>query len=137
MSKITKVFVLLFLLAIYPCISQEKQNDLPFKNPSLSVDERVADLISRLTLEEKVNQLMNNTAAINRLGIPPYSYWNEALHGVGRSGVATVFPQAIGLGATFDKDLAYRVSSAISDEARALHNAAKAKGYHKQYGGLT
>ncbi|HEX9151173.1 MAG TPA: glycoside hydrolase family 3 N-terminal domain-containing protein, partial [Flavobacterium sp.] len=66
--------------------------------------------------------MMNNTAAIERLGILPYSYWNEALHGVGRSGIATVFPQAIGLGATFDADLAYRVSSAISDEARAMHN---------------
>lgn len=139
MRKFTKVFFtsLLFMLIIRPCLGQENQNKFPFMNPSLSVDVRVVDLISRLTIEEKVNQLMNNTAAIDRLGIPPYSYWNEALHGVGRSGVATVFPQAIGLGATFDKDLAYRVSSAISDEARALYNAAKAKGYYKQYGGLT
>lgn len=138
MRKITKVFFTFLCILIFrPCVGQENQNKFPFMNSSLSVDERVADLISRLTMDEKVNQLMNNTAAIDRLGILPYSYWNEALHGVGRSGVATVFPQAIGLGATFDKDLAYRVSSAISDEARALHNAAKAKGYYKQYGGLT
>ena len=110
---------------------------LGFFNTSLSIDERVQDLISRLTLAEKADQMMHNTSAIERLGIPPYSYWNEALHGVGRSGIATVFPQAIGLGATFDEELAHRVSSAISDEARAMHNAAKAKGYHKQYGGLT
>lgn len=138
MRKITKVFFTFLCVLIFrPCVGQENQNKFPFMNSSISVDERVADLISRLTMDEKVNQLMNNTAAIDRLGILPYSYWNEALHGVGRSGVATVFPQAIGLGATFDKDLAYRVSSAISDEARALHNAAKAKGYYKQYGGLT
>ncbi|WP_082333792.1 glycoside hydrolase family 3 C-terminal domain-containing protein [Mangrovimonas sp. TPBH4] len=111
--------------------------DFPFYDPSLSLDDRVQDLISRLTLEEKADQMMHNTNAIERLGIPPYSWWNEALHGVGRSGVATVFPQAIGLGATFDEDLALRVSSAISDEARAMHNASKAKGYFKRYSGLT
>src|SRR5690606_4184178 len=110
---------------------------LGFLDTSLSTEERVQDLISRLTLEEKADQMMHNTSAIERLGIPPYSWWNEALHGVGRSGIATVFPQAIGLGATFDEELALRVSTAISDEARAMHNAAAAKGYHKQYGGLT
>lgn len=111
--------------------------DFPFYDASLSIDERVNDLISRLTLEEKADQMMHNTSAVKRLGIPPYGWWNEALHGVGRSGIATVFPQAIGLGATFDSDLAFRVSSAISDEARAMHNAAKEKGYHLRYGGLT
>ena len=110
---------------------------LGFSDTSLSIEERVQDLIGRLTLEEKADQMMHNTSAIERLGIPPYSYWNEALHGVGRSGIATVFPQAIGLGATFDEELALRVSTAISDEARAMHNAAAAKGYHMQYGGLT
>lgn len=135
---------LLLLLMFIPSSSQIVKNGdgmatdkLPFYNTSHSIEQRVEDLISRLTIEEKANQMMHNTSAIERLGILPYSYWNEALHGVGRSGVATVFPQAIGLGATFDKDLAFRVSSAISDEARALHNAAKAKGYNMQYGGLT
>ncbi len=132
--------MILLLLTILPCKSQTldpKKQDFPFYNPSLSIDERVADLMSRLTLEEKANQMLHNTDAVERLGIVPYNYWNEALHGVGRSGNATVFPQAIGLGATFDTDLAYRVSSVISDEARAMHNVAKAKGYNLQYGGLT
>lgn len=141
MNAISRIIVFfLLLLVVLPCKSQtinKKSQSLPFYNISLSIDDRIQDLISRLTLEEKADQMMNNTAAIERLGILPYSYWNEALHGVGRSGIATVFPQAIGLGATFDADLAYRVSSAISDEARAMHNAAKAKGYNKQYGGLT
>lgn len=111
--------------------------ELLFRNTSLPVEERVRDLISRLTLEEKINQMMNSTPAIERLNIPPYDYWNEALHGVGRAAAATVFPQAIGLGATFDADLAYRVSSAISDEARALYNATSEKGFYNQYNGLT
>lgn len=109
----------------------------PFQDKSLPVDERVSDLISRLTLEEKISQMMNGTPAIERLKIPAYDYWNEALHGVGRAAAATVFPQAIGLGATFDSDLSYRVSTAISDEARALYNATNEKGYYNQYNGLT
>jgi beta-glucosidase len=135
-----KISLLLLLFAFLPSRSQtvdKKIQALPFNNPSLSIDERVQDLISRLTLEEKADQMMNGTPEIKRLNIAPYDYWNEALHGVGRSGVATVFPQAIGLGATFDTDLAFRVSNAISDEARAMYNVAKAKGYNKQYGGLT
>ncbi|WP_228851429.1 glycoside hydrolase family 3 C-terminal domain-containing protein [Aegicerativicinus sediminis] len=115
----------------------EETLDFPFYNTELTIDERVVDLISRLTLEEKILQMMNGTPAIERLGIPPYDYWNEALHGVGRAAAATVFPQAIGLGATFDPDLTYRVSSAISDEARALYNATSDKGYYNQYNGLT
>jgi beta-glucosidase len=116
------------------CMAQE----VPvFRDVSKPLETRVQNLISQLTIEEKVHQMMHNSPAIPRLNIPAYNWWNEALHGVGRGGVATVFPQAIGLGATFDEDLAYRVSSAISDEARALYNASVAKGFHKQYGGLT
>jgi beta-glucosidase len=140
--KIISKHALLFLttFAILPCKSQtvdKNIQNLPFYNASLSIDARIQDLISRLTLEEKAAQMMNGTPEIKRLNIAPYDYWNEALHGVGRSGVATVFPQAIGLGATFDADLALRVSTAISDEARAMYNVAKSKGYNKQYGGLT
>jgi len=141
------IVVLLFLISCESNKSENKKivNDqpssyeakYPFFDTSLSTEDRIQDLISRLSLEEKADQMMHNTSAIERLDIPPYSYWNEALHGVARSGVATVFPQAIGLAATFDEDLAFRVSSAISDEARAMHNLAKEKGYHKQYGGLT
>lgn len=118
-------------------IEQVPEHDFPFYDTSLSIDERIKDLVSRLSLEEKADQMMHNTSGVERLGIPSYGWWNEALHGVGRSGTATVFPQAIGLGATFDSDLAFRVSSAISDEARAMHNAAKEKGYHLRYSGLT
>jgi len=137
LKKITLLFLLFAILPIRSQTVDKKNQAMPFNNPSLSIDERVKDLMSRLTLEEKADQMMNSTPEIKRLNIAPYDYWNEALHGVGRSGIATVFPQAIGLGATFDSDLAFRVSTAISDEARAMHNAAKAKGYNKQYGGLT
>ncbi len=103
----------------------------------MSLEVRARDLVSRLTLEEKVAQMMNTTPAIDRLGVPPYDWWNEALHGVGRSGIATVFPQAIGLAATFDEDLLFKVSSAISDEARAIYNISSSKGYFHKYNGLT
>ena len=112
------------------------QNEI-FRDPSRSLDERVNDLISKLTLEEKAYQMNHRSPAIERLKIPAYNWWNEGLHGVGRSGVATVFPQAIGLGATFDEDLIFRVATAVSDEARATYNTSVAKGYHLQYSGLT
>jgi beta-glucosidase len=116
--------------------SYARQNPV-YTDPSKPLEVRVNDLIGRLTLQEKVGQMMHASPAIDRLNIPAYNWWNEALHGVGRGGVATVFPQAIGLGATFDDTLIYRVSSAISDEARAMYNAAVSKGYYQQYGGLT
>lgn len=108
-----------------------------YLDPAQPIDARVSDLISKMTLEEKVQQMMNAAPAIPRLNIQEYDWWNESLHGVARSGVATVFPQAIGLGATFDEDLIFRISSAISDEARAMYNAAMKQDYHKRYGGLT
>ena len=108
-----------------------------YLNPDSPIDLRVQDLISQLTLEEKAAQMLMNTPGVPRLNIPPYDYWNEALHGVGRSGKATVFPQAIGLAATFDEDLVLRISSAISDEARAKYNAAKSAGNYNRYAGLT
>ena len=108
-----------------------------YLDPGIPIDTRVKDLIGKLTLEEKVSQMLMNTPPIPRLNIPPYDYWNEALHGVGRSGKATVFPQAIGMAATFDKDLIYRIATAISDEARAKYNAASAAGNYNRYTGLT
>jgi beta-glucosidase len=108
-----------------------------YLNPELSVEERAADLVSRMTLEEKVSQMVHNATAIPRLEVPEYDWWNECLHGVGRAGRATVFPQAIGLGATFDTELAHRVATAISDEARAKHHASARAGRRERYRGLT
>ncbi|MDR0730432.1 MAG: glycoside hydrolase family 3 C-terminal domain-containing protein [Treponema sp.] len=98
---------------------------------------RIKELVSRMTLEEKVSQLSFTSAAIPRLGIPEYNWWNECLHGVARAGVATVFPQAIALGATFDESLIQEIAGAISDEARAKYNEAIAQGNRGQYWGLT
>ena len=108
-----------------------------FKDPKLPVEDRIALLLDQMTLEEKVSQMVNSSKGIERLGILPYDWWNEALHGVGRSGNATIFPQAIGMAATFDENLLYRVSTAISDEARAMFNAAQKAGNYKRYTGLS
>ncbi|HEV8168606.1 MAG TPA: glycoside hydrolase family 3 C-terminal domain-containing protein, partial [Pyrinomonadaceae bacterium] len=101
------------------------------------MEQRVDDLVSRMTLDEKVSQMMNAAPAIPRLGIPQYDWWNEALHGVAFSGVATVFPQAIGLGATFDAPLVNRVATVISEEARAKYHEAQRRGNHDRFYGLT
>jgi len=98
---------------------------------------KIKELISKMTLEEKVSQLSHQSAAIERLGIPEYNWWNECLHGVARAGVATVFPQAIALAATFDDELIKQVMDAVSDEARAKNNEAIMQGNRGQYWGLT
>ena len=108
----------------------QQKTTFPYQNTALSFDERVEDLVSRMTLQEKVMQLFNQAPAIDRLGVPAYNWWNECLHGVARAGKATVFPQAIGLAATFDQDLMLRIGTAVSDEARAknsdfIHNNAR------------
>ncbi len=108
-----------------------------WRDSSKPVEERVTDLLSRMTLEEKCSQMLYNSPAIDRLGIPAYNWWSEALHGIARMGRATVFPQPIGMAATFDTALIYRVATAISDEARAKYNAALRIGNITQYGGLT
>jgi beta-glucosidase len=109
----------------------------PYHNPNRPTDARVHDLIHRMTLPEKVSQMLFTAPAIPRLGIPQYNWWNEGLHGLGRAGVATVFPQAIGLAATWNPELMGEVAAAISDEARAKHHAAAAQGIHEMYTGLT
>ncbi|MCU0520904.1 MAG: glycoside hydrolase family 3 C-terminal domain-containing protein, partial [Anaerolineae bacterium] len=109
-----------------------------YMNPDLPVAERVADLVSRMTLEEKVSQMVHTAPAIRRLGVPAYNWWNECLHGVGRAGIATVFPQAVGMAAAWNVDLMQEIAVAISDEARAKHHAAQnADGDVQQYYGLT
>ncbi|MHA1194755.1 MAG: glycoside hydrolase family 3 C-terminal domain-containing protein [Promethearchaeota archaeon] len=108
-----------------------------FLDPSKKLEERIEDLVYRLTLEEKISQLLNDAPEIERLGIPKYNWWNECLHGVAFAGVATVFPQAIGLAATFDLELVRKVAKAISDEARAKHHEAVRLGQRKIFQGLT
>lgn len=111
--------------------------DTPWLDSSRSFEERAAVLVSRMTLEEKAAQMQNAAPAIERLGVPAYDWWNEALHGVARAGGATVFPQAIGMAATFDVPLMDAVSNAISDEARAKHHEFAARGQRGRYQGLT
>jgi beta-glucosidase len=101
------------------------------------IAQRVADLVSRMTLEEKLSQLNNDARAIPRLKVPAYNYWNEALHGVARDGIATVFPQAIGIAATFDTPLIKHMGADIAAEARAKYGLALAQGDVKLYQGLT
>ena len=108
-----------------------------YRNESLSFEARAADLVSRMTLEEKANQMKDNAPAIERLGVPAYGWWNEALHGVARSGLATVFPQAIGFAATWDDSLVFRMATVISDEARAKHEEYVRNDQRQRYQGLT
>lgn len=125
---------LLFVGSVHNLCAQDKYT---FNDPTLSLDKRVDDLISRMTLSEKAAQLMFESPAIPRLGIRNYSWWNECLHGIARNGKATIFPQAIGLGATFDPDLMKRIGEAIALEGRAKYNANKKVGYMDRYAGLT
>src|SRR4051794_26497539 len=118
-------------------IATGHQTSTKYKDVSLSPEERAADLVSQMTLEEKAAQMQNSAPAIPRLGVPAYDWWNEALHGVARAGLATVFPQAIGLAATWDTELESRVADAISTEARAKYNDAQKHDNYGRYYGLT
>jgi beta-glucosidase len=109
----------------------------PYWDPARPAAERAADLVARMTPEEKIGQLVTDAPAIPRLGVPAYHWWSEALHGVARNGTATVFPQAIGLAATFDADLVRRVAEATSLEARAKYAEAARRGATGRYEGLT
>lgn len=118
-------------------IAVKSQTALPYLDPAQPLDVRIQDLISRMTLDEKVSQLVNNSREIPHLNVPEYEWWNEALHGVARGGVATVFPQSIGMAATFNPNLILQVATAVSDEARVLHHAAVARDIRYRYSGLT
>ncbi|HMB24076.1 MAG TPA: glycoside hydrolase family 3 C-terminal domain-containing protein, partial [Anaerolineales bacterium] len=117
--------------------SSQPSNDPKYLDTSLPLEERVNDLISRMTLDEKISQMGTEASAIERLGIPQYNWWNEALHGVARAGIATVFPQAIGLAATWNADLIQQMATVISDEGRAKYHEALRNGVRDLYTGLT
>lgn len=112
-------------------------DEASYKNEDLPFDARARDLVARMSLDEKISQMMNKAPAIPRLGLPAYEWWNEALHGVARAGSATVFPQAIGLAASFDRQLMGDVANVISEEARAKHHDFARRGLHERYQGLT
>ena len=132
-----KKIIISIASALLMLTSAFAQAVLPFRNPELSREERIDDLLSRLTLEEKVGMMMHGSKGVERLGIPDYNWWNEALHGVARAGLATVYPQTIGMAATFDPQTHLQTFTYVSDEARAKYNDAVSRGEYKQYYGLT
>ncbi|NSW95890.1 MAG: glucan 1,4-alpha-glucosidase, partial [Bacteroidales bacterium] len=117
--------------------AQQSGSGYPFQNPDLSFEVRVNDLVTRMTLQEKADQLLYTAPAIPRLGIPSYNWWNEALHGVARAGYATVFPQSITIANSWDEGLMFNVANAISDEARAKYHEFQRRGKTGIYQGLT
>jgi beta-glucosidase len=137
------LFTGLVLAAITPTVpllrAQARKDGAPpaYKNTSLPIEERVRDLVSRMTLDEKVRQMQHTAPAIPRLGVPSYDWWSEALHGVGRAGYATVFPQAIGMAATWDTNLVHSEGRVISVEGRATYYQAQRENNHHNYFGLT
>ena len=136
-----KIFSLILILSLstttFISIAQQSIYQFPFRNPALTLDERVNDLISRMTLQEKADQLLFTAPAIPHLGIPAYNWWNEALHGVARAGYATVFPQSITIANSWDESLLFNVANAISDEARAKYHEFQRRGKTGIYQGLT
>jgi beta-glucosidase len=138
-SKTFLVACVFLCAAISPSLTaQQAPADAPYLDPKVPVDQRAADLISRMTLEEKIDQLAHTAPAIPRLRVPAYNWWNEGLHGVARAGFATVFPQAIGMAAAFDEPLMHDVADVISTEFRAKYSAAvHPDGSTDWYRGLT
>ncbi|MDD4969516.1 MAG: glycoside hydrolase family 3 C-terminal domain-containing protein [Paludibacter sp.] len=134
-----KIYTIKRLLSIscLVCSSIFAYAQLPYQNKLLTHEVRAEDLLNRLTLEEKVGLMMNDSKAIPRLGIKRYEWWNEALHGIARNGTATVFPQTIGMAASFDTELLYKVFTTVSDEARVKNRQAVEKGVINRYQGLT
>ena len=126
---------------IFLCLgcSTKNSNEYPFRDESLTIEQRVEDLVSRLTLEEKVSRMVSNAAAIERLGIPAYDWQNECLHGVGKVAdyKVTVFPQPIGMAAAWDVEAMRQVADCISEEGRAIYHDALKRGIVGSYYGLT
>ncbi len=124
-TRMFSFFMVVLFVAVVPSVAQiAPSNVAPYLNPSLPINDRVDDLVGRMTLEEKASQLVNQARAIPRLQVPAYDWWSEALHGVANAGTATVFPEPIGLAATFDAPLIHEMAVVISTEARAKHNQA-------------
>ena len=132
-----RYFLIILIILIYQNCTTPTREEYPFRNPDISIEVRVDDLINRLTLEEKVAQLNYDAPAINRLAIPAYNWWNECLHGVARAGKATVFPQALGMAASWNRQLLSEIGTVISDEARAKYNRFQKLGKTDIYYGLT
>ena len=139
LSRVVTLISTVVVLLSYVCPAAAQTNSQldTYLNPALPLEQRVDDLVSRMTLPEKVSQMQNEAPPIARLQIPGYNWWNEGLHGVARSGYATVFPQAIGLAATWDTSLIQRIGDAISTEARAKYNEAQREGNRSIFYGLT
>ena len=132
------LWILLSVFCFQYAGSQKPVYDYPFRNPSLTIEQRASDLVSRLTLDEKIAQMLNQTPAIDRLGIPPYDWWNECLHGVARTEYkVTVYPQAIAMAAGWDVNAIRQMGDYTSDEGRAIYNLSQAKGDYRIYHGLT
>lgn len=134
-TPIFKFFIFTALVLII--IGCKKQNEFVFQDTSKSFEERTEDLLSRMTLQEKVDFMRYESPAIERLGIPAYNWWNECLHGVARAGLATVYPQAIGMAAMWDSEEMFRIANSISDEARAKYHEFSSRGKRDIYQGLT
>jgi beta-glucosidase len=138
-AKQSGMGIILFILFLFGGVARPQAVSGParYTNTNLPLEERVNDLVSRLSLKEKVLQMQNNAPAIERLGIPAYNWWSECLHGVARNGIATVFPQAIGMAASWDPELIYREADVISTEARAKYYECAGRGQRGIYQGLT
>lgn len=134
MNKFTILFITTLLAGF---VKAQQPQSLKYLNPDLPVEERVNDLISQMTQEEKISQLVHTAPAIPRLQVPEYNWWNECLHGLARTGYATVFPQSLTIASSFDTDLVFDVATIISDEARAKHHEYVRQGQRGMYQGLT
>ncbi|MDO7173748.1 glycoside hydrolase family 3 protein [Mariniflexile sp. AS56] len=137
LNKNVLALALVCSCTLWSCKAQKTTISYEFQDESISIEQRVNNLVSRLTLKEKISQLRYDAPAIDRLGIPEYNWWNECLHGVARAGEATVFPQAIGMGATWNPDLIFEMGTAVSDEARAKHHQFLKEGKRRMGQGLT
>jgi beta-glucosidase len=136
MKKTKLALIVTFTFLFFTCTTKQEYK-FSFLDPDLSTEERVNDLVSRMTLDEKISQMMNQAPAIERLGVPEYNWWSEGLHGIARAGLATVFPQAIGLAASWDEQMMFDVSTVISDETRAKHHEFARKNKRFLFQGLT